>query len=62
MTHRTPAVCTGDCDQGRRDCTCAGAVVGMWDDEAASPWTYALLYTAAILVGLVGAHAFARWG
>ena len=53
-----PTGCTGDCDQGRRDCTC-GRALGMWDDERGHPLLASGLYAAAIVLGLLGAHLFA---
>lgn len=55
-----PTGCTGDCDQGRRDCTC-GRALGMWDDERGHPLLASGLYAAAIVLGLLGAHLFAWW-
>jgi hypothetical protein len=57
---RLPAGCTGDCDQGRRDCTC-GRAIGMWDDEQARPGRAAALYAAAIVLALLASH-FWPWG
>lgn len=47
--------CTGDCDNGMRDCTCGHAVVGMWEPERRAPWRAAALYLAALLVGVASA-------
>lgn len=55
-----PAGCSGDCDQGRRDCTCGRAVIGMWDDERQAPWL--LLLYAAAFVGALVASAIWPWG
>lgn len=52
---------SGDCDQGRRDCTCGRAVIGMWDDERRSPWLL-LLYVLAAVVGALVEEAVWRWG
>lgn len=57
---KLPAGCTGDCDQGRRDCTC-GRALGMWDDERGSPWVHALFYAMAIVGALLASHLYA-WG
>lgn len=52
--------CTGDCDQGRRDCTCAAAIIGMWDDERAHPWLAAVYL--AVAAGAVLISALWPWG
>lgn len=56
-----PAGCTGDCDGGTRDCTCARAAIGMWDDELRQPVRYAKLYGAVFLLALLASHLFAIW-
>lgn len=48
--------CTGDCENGLRDCTCGGAIVGMWDDERRRPGRAALLYAAVIVLVLLACH------
>lgn len=57
------ANCSGDCNQGRRDCTCAAALVGrtdMWDDERSSPWLLAV-YAATAVAAFV-ASVLWPWG
>ena len=56
-----PARCSGDCGGGTRDCTCAHAVIGMWDEERANPWRVAAVY-AAVIVGAMLASHFFPWG
>lgn len=58
MQTSTPAGCTGDCDDGARDCTCGRAVIGMWDAERSHPWRAAALYLAALALGLLSAHFY----
>lgn len=57
---KLPASCTGDCDHGGRDCTCAGAVIGMWDDERQAPGLL-LLYVMALLLAMVASVLY-PWG
>lgn len=52
--------CTGDCEDGQRDCTC-GYAIGMWDAERARPGRAALLYVAVVLLALLASH-FWPWG
>lgn len=56
-----PAGCTGDCDAGTRDCTCAHAVIGMWDDELAHPGLACALVAAAAAAALLLSR-FWPWG
>lgn len=56
-----PAGCPGDCEDGTRECTCARAVIGMWDDEMREPLRYAKLYSGAFLLALLASHLFAIW-
>lgn len=53
--------CTGDCEDGQRDCTCGRAIVGMWDDERARPGRAAALYAAAIMLALLASYCW-PWG
>lgn len=53
--------CTGDCEDGQRDCTCGQAIIGMWDAERARPGRAAALYAATIVLALLASH-FWPWG
>lgn len=61
VAYTQPQGCTGDCDNGTRDCTCGRAIigppVGMWDAERARPGRAALFYALFLLAGLLWAHA-----
>lgn len=48
--------CTGDCEDGQRDCTCGQAIIGMWDDERARPGRAAALYALAIVLALLASR------
>ena len=60
-TPALPASCTGDCDNGSRDCTCGGAI-GMWDDERDHPRMAVALYLGAFAAGIVAIIAGAVLG
>lgn len=60
-TPALPARCTGDCENGNRDCTCGGSI-GMWDDERAHPRLAVALYLGAFALAIVASIAGAVFG
>ena len=56
MLPKLPSGCTGDCEDGGRDCTCGRSIVGMWDDEMRTPRRAALLYLGVLLGSMLLSH------
>ena len=54
------AGCTGDCEQGRRDCTCSRALLGLgtFEPERSHPWRWAAFYLTVIVLAIA---ASSRW-